>query len=153
MWNVAIMNFFMSCTGLPCSSHPGDLSLRGVTFSLQTISCKRNDYHRLEGQRSSYSCYETHLFWFCKGPDCPICVPADCVLSDISSLFFCFFSPLHSVPVHAWLIGIGCIRGNYRWTGWPTIPPRLPGVIYSKRPCDLLVLQFDKRVAVQLSLS
>lgn len=108
------MNFFMSCTDLPCSSHPGDLALRGVTFSLQTISCKRNDYHRLEGQRSSYSCYETRLFWFCKGPDCPTCVPADCVLSDIMQFSFLF----PTVPVHAWLIGIGCIRGNYTVDGF-----------------------------------
>lgn len=29
---------------------------------------------------------------------------------------------------------------------------RSPGVMYSKRPCDLLVLQLDKCAALQLSL-
>lgn len=52
----------MNCAGLRCSSHPGDFSLRGVTFRSWTVSCKRNDYHRLKGLRSSCSCYETQLF-------------------------------------------------------------------------------------------
>lgn len=107
IWNIRIVNFFVNCTGLPCSSLPGELSLTGVTFSVQISSCKRNDYHRLERQslRLVFSGFvrvlPVHWTW------------------TVSLVCFFFFH--FTVLVHAWLLGIVCIRGNYIWSCRPTI--------------------------------
>lgn len=92
-WNIRIVNFFVNCTGLPCSSLPGDLSLTGVTFSVQISSCKRNDYHRLERQslRLVFSGFVRVL---------PVHWPW--TVSLVWFFFCCFFSTSLSQFMHGW---------------------------------------------------